>query len=102
MFHLNDIFLLLILCYRSLYTWRIEDILELLQNHLRSVDAANLALIQESHSFTTSYLIQVWCRSHDGNALFPEHEQHFPQFLAAHRVHTRGRLVQEQYTWLVN
>ena len=107
MFHLDNR-LCLLLCRNDSLTVIMTDarrakyLLELLKYHLRRSNPPHFSLIQKSHALTASDLVEIRCRGHDGDTALLEHQQHLPQFLAAHRVHSRRRLVKQQHTRLMH
>ncbi len=54
-------------------------------------------MVQQQHAFTALGLVEVGGGPNHGHALVSEHLHHAPQVLAADRVDTHARLVQQQH-----
>ena len=102
MFYFYHGFRLLLCCGNGLDTWRIKHVPELLKDRIWGINATNLSMIEERHAFTTTHLIEIRCRSHNGDAPLLQHQQHLPQFLAAHRIHARSGLIEKEHAGLMH
>ena len=73
MLYLNDVLrFCLLLCHinrlnNMLNPWRIEDVFILVEDDFRCVYTSYLPMVEESHTLTTAYLIEVRCRGHYGD-----------------------------------
>ena len=54
-------------CLLVLQAWRIEYVAETVENHFWSIYAANLSLVEKSHSLAAAHLIEIWRGCHDGD-----------------------------------
>ena len=81
---------------------RVEDVGKPVENDLRRVDAAQLAVVEEGHTLAAAHLVEIGCGGHDGDAALLQHAQHVPKLLAAHGVDARGRLVEEEHAGLMD
>ena len=97
--HLDDVLQFCLLLYYSnrLNTWRIEDSLKAVEDDLGRIDAPDLPVVEESHTLTAPYLVEIGRRGHDGDAALLQRQEHLPEFLTTHRVNARGRLVKQQH-----
>ena len=81
-----------------LYSRRIEDVLEAVEDNLRRVDAPDAPVVEKCHALTAAHLVEIGRRGHDGDAALLQRQEHLPEFLAAYGVNARRRLVEEEYT----
>ena len=102
MFYFYHRLRLLLCCGNGLDTWRIKHVPELFKDSIRGINATNLTMIEESHAFTTTHLIEIRRRGHNGDAPLLQHQQHLPQFLAAHWIYTRSGFIEKEHAGLMH
>ena len=102
MFHLDDILVPDLGSVNMVDTRGIEDVGIASQDFLGGANATHTALVQKGYALAPSHLIEIGCRSHNGDAPLLKHPQHIPQLLAGHGIHTSCGLVKQQDAGLVH
>ena len=95
-------FRLLLCCGNGLDTWRIKYVPELFKDSIRGINATDLTMLEKRYALTTTHLIEIRRRGHNGDAPLLQHQQHLPQLLAAHWIYTRSGFIEKEHTRLMH
>ena len=105
MLHFDDVFFLACCSILNIVggeAFRIENLGKFRKNHLWRTDSLHLSVVEKRHALATSHLVEIGCRSDDGDVALFQHSEHFPEFLAADGIDARRGFVEEEHTRLMH